>query len=143
MHHVKIFFTTFFLLILQASWAQEKLDHVLMLSGENKAGKVVGLTDETVDFIHAGETLKYTLKKSEISKIEFASGRIEVFNEMPSAASRNAELVDHHNKVAILPFIYIRDGEQKKNDAMERKVQQELVAVMSNHVGIMKIKANF
>lgn len=120
--------------------AQDKLDHVLMLNGEDKSGQVVGLSDDAIEFIHAGESLKYTFKKSEISKIQFASGRIEVFNEMPSAASKNAELVDHHNKIAVLPFTYIRDGEQKKNDAMERKVQQELISVMQNHVGVLKIQ---
>ncbi len=137
---MRLILTNAFILIHFLVYSQDRTDHILMLSGENKSGQVVGLTDETVDFIHAGETLKYTLKKSEISKIEFASGRIEVFNEIPTTASQNAELVDHHNKVAVLPFTYIRDGEQKKNDAMERKVQQELVAVMSNHVGIMKIQ---
>lgn len=130
-----------FYIISISVFAQEKLDHVLMLDGENKSGQVVGISEDAIDFIHDGETLKYTLKKSDISKIEFASGRIEVFNEMPTAASKNAELVDHHNKIAVLPFVYIRDGEQKKNDAMERKVQQELVAVMNNHVGVLKIQS--
>ena len=111
-----------------------------MLDGESKSGKVVGISDDLIEFIHDGESLKYSFKKTEISKIEFASGRIEVFNEMPSLASRNAELVDHHNKIAVLPFVYIRDGEQKKNDAMERKVQGELVSVMQNHVGVLKIQ---
>ena len=135
-------FSTVILLIflVTISLAQDKQDHVLMLDGENKSGKVVGISDDTIEFIHDGESLKYTLKKSNICKIEFASGRIEVFNEMPSSASSNAELVDHHNKIAVLPFTYIRDGEQKKNDAMERKVQQELVSVMQNHVGILKIQ---
>ena len=118
--------------------AQEKADHVLMLDGENKAGKVVGISTDAIDFIHDGESLKYTLKKSNISKIEFGSGRIEVFNEMPSKASENAALVDHHNRIAVLPYIYIRDGEQKKNDAMERKVQGEFFSLMQGHIGILK-----
>lgn len=121
--------------------AQQKLDHVLMLNGENKTGKVVGVSAEGIDFIHDGESLKYTLKKTDISKIEFGSGRIEVFNEIPSNASENAVLVDHHNKVAILPFTYIRDGEQKKNDAMERKVQGEFLSLLQGHIGILKAQS--
>lgn len=138
MHVSKIIYTTFFLFILQASWAQEKLDHVLMLNGENKAGKVVGISTDAIEFIHDGESLKYTLQKSNISKIEFASGRIETFNEMPSKAAEKAALVDHHNKIAVLPFIYIRDGVQQKNDAMERKVQGEFFSRMQDHIGILK-----
>lgn len=132
-------FLTLLLISIQTI-AQDKLDHILMLDGENKSGKVVGISEDAVEFIHNKESLKYSIAKSEISKIEFASGRIEVFNEIPSKATENAALVDHHNKIAVLPFTYIRDGEQKKNDAMERKVQQELVSVMQNHVGVLKIQ---
>lgn len=135
---MKIFLSTIALFGTLSLMAQDKLDHVLMLSGENKIGQVVGISTETIEFIHDGESLKYTLKKSEISKIEFASGRIEVFNEMPSKATENAALVDHHNRIAVLPFIYIRDGRQMKNDAMERKVQQEFFTLMQGHIGVLK-----
>lgn len=138
---MKILITSFFLISSLSLLAQDKLDHILMLSGENKAGKVVGISTDAIDFIHDGESLKYTFKKSEISKIEFGSGRIEVFNEMPSSASENAALVEHHNRIAILPFTYIRDGEQKKNDAMERKVQQEFSSLMQGHIGILKAQS--
>lgn len=132
----------FFLCFLSLQiYAQENLDHVLMLNGENKAGKVVGISTDAIDFIHDGESLKYSLNKSNISKIEFASGRIEMFNEMPSKASENAVLVDHHNRIAILPFTYIKNGEQKKNDAMERKVQNEFSSLMRGHIGILKAQS--
>jgi len=139
---MKVFLPVFliFFSITLSSAQEEKLDHILMTNGENKVGQVVGISDDAIEFIHQGETLKYTLKKSEISKIEFSSGRIEVFNEMP-ISSKETNLADHHNKIAVLPFTYIRDGEQKKNDAMERKVQQEFVSVMSDHVGVLKIQA--
>ena len=122
--------------------AQTKVDQVLMVNGELKEGHVTGIMDDGIEFVHEGESLKYTLKKVNISKIEFASGRIEVFNEMPAktGSEKGVNLVDHHNKVAILPFVYIRDGSQNKNDAMERKAQQEFYALMNGHVGIMKIQ---
>ncbi|WP_339607670.1 hypothetical protein [uncultured Roseivirga sp.] len=120
--------------------AQDKLDKILMTNGETKTGNVVGISDASIEFVHEGESLKYSLKKENISKIEFASGRIEVFNKTDQTDGE-ASLADHHNKVAILPFVYIRDGEQKKNDAFERKVQQEFLTLMSGHVGILNIQS--
>lgn len=120
--------------------AQDKVDHVLMISGETKAGQVVGIAANTIEFIHQGESLKYSLNKADISKIEFASGRIEVYNEMPDAKEAG-ELLDHHNKVAVLPFIYIRNGEQLKGDAVERKVQGEFFSLMQGHIGILNAQS--
>lgn len=120
--------------------AQTKSDKVLMVNGETKTGSVVGISEDAIEFMHDGEALKYTLKKVNISKIEFGSGRIEVFNEM-KGGSKEAVLIDHHNKVAVLPFIYIRDGVQKKNDAMERKVQQQFFSLMQGHVGVLKVQS--
>jgi len=126
-----------FLFLTVLLFAQERYDKVLMVNEEVKTGKVVGISELSIDFIHQGESLKYTLKKTEISKIEFGSGRIEVFNEVKST-DKDQVLLDHHNKVAVLPFIYIRNGQQLKNDAMERKVQQEFVTLMSGHLGVIK-----
>lgn len=134
---MKALVTSFLFVFCIAVYAQDKTDKVLMVNGENKTGHVVGISDDAIEFIHEGESLKYTLKKVNISKIEFASGRIEVFNEV-KGATKDAILVDHHNKIAVLPFIYIRDGEQKKNDAMERKVQQEFFNLMRGHIGVLK-----
>ncbi|WP_141719780.1 hypothetical protein [Roseivirga misakiensis] len=119
--------------------AQTKLDKVLMVNGETKTGSVVGISDDAIEFIHEGEALKYKLKKADISKIEFGSGRIEVFNEV-KGSTKDAMLIDHHNKIAVLPFTYILDGEQKKNDATERKVQQEFFSLMKDHVGILNVQ---
>ncbi len=135
----RVILSLFLMSIAVTSFAQNTFDKVLMLSGEVKEGNVTGISELTIQFIHKGESLKYELKKADISKIEFGSGRIEVFNEMPESNSDNS-LADHHNKIAVLPFIYIRDGEQKKNDAIERKVQQEFVTLMQNHIGVLKIQ---
>ncbi len=111
-----------------------------MTSGEIKEGHVTAIDDETVQFVHLNETLLYTLKKIKISKIEFASGRIEVYHEVEASAGDDPSLKDHHNKVAVLPFIYVRDGRQLKGDIMEQKVQSAFVSLMQGHVGIMKIQ---
>lgn len=118
-------------------FAQQKVDQILMTNGEVKSGHVVGLSDDAIEFVHDGESLKYTFKKINVSKIEFGSGRIEVFNEV-KAGGKDEMLLDHHNKIAILPFTYLKDGEQKKNDAMERKAQREFYTLLQGHLGTLK-----
>ena len=116
-------------------------DKVLMTSGEVKQGQVLGIDDQTITFIHQGESLQYKLNKTDISKIDFASGRIEVYNPVQPAfqGSDGTNLADHHNKVAILPFNYVRDGVQLKGDIMETKSQREFFSLMQGHVGVFKI----
>ena len=124
------------------SFSQDaKADKILMTSGEIKEGHVTAIDDETVQFVHLNETLLYTLKKIKISKIEFASGRIEVYHEVEASAGGDPSLKDHHNKVAMLPFIYVRDGRQLKGDIMEQKVQSAFVIlILTADVVFNKVK---
>jgi len=127
-----------------------KWDIILKLSGEELAGKVTEVSDEDVKFSYAGETLVYKIKKSDILKITFSSGRIEVVNkapEAPAAAPGNAApgsgsgpfgMEEHHNKVAILPFTYIKD-DQTTADELGVKVQNECFAFLSKHAGVLNI----
>ena len=123
-------------------YCQDRVDRILMTNGEIKEGSVTGISDTDVDFVHSGETLTYHLKKASISKIEFSSGRIEVFNPVAPVTEgvNNLNLADHHNKIAVLPFVYIKDGSQQKGDAMEVKAQREFFALMNGHVGQMKVQ---
>ena len=116
-------------------------DKVLMSNGEVKQGQVVGVDDQIITFVHQNESIQYKLKKTEISKIEFASGRIEVYGPVQPAfqGSDGTNLANHHNKVAILPFNYVRDGVQLKGDIMEKKSQREFFSLMQGHVGMLKI----
>ncbi|MGX5817235.1 hypothetical protein ACWKWU_03515 [Chitinophaga lutea] len=128
------------------AFAQEaaKNDVILKLNGEELAGKVLKITDNEIEFAYAGETLTYTLKKADIMKVTFASGRIEFFNKpataQPAAAAPQGGpgLADHHNKVAILPFGFIRDG-QPADDAVSEEVQNEVYAYMNKHAGVFAI----
>ena len=118
------------------------LDKVLMTNGEIKMGHVTGISDTEVQFIHDKETLTYTLPKSKISKIEFgASGRIEVYNQVQASSTAEPNLADHHNRIAVLPFVYVRDGRQVKNDINETKTQQEFFNLMQGHVGELKVQS--
>jgi TolB-like protein len=133
-----------------------KNDIILKLNGDELTGKVSKISDSDVEFSYAGEDLTYTIRKSDIMKITFASGRIEVFNKpaLPSetkpqgAATTNpattttsattSSLEDHHNKVAVLPFSFAKDG-QLTADVMADEVQNECYSYMSKHSGVYTI----
>jgi hypothetical protein len=120
-------------------------DVVLKLNGEELSGKVMKINDSDIEFTYAGETLVYNIKKAEIMKITFSSGRIQIFNKQPEAAAATKTtdqsgpgLADHHNKVAVLPFAFIRDG-QPADDAISEQVQNECYAYMNKHAGVFTI----
>lgn len=126
-----------------------KNDVILKLNGEEMTGKVLKINDNDLEFAYAGETLSYTVKKSDIMKITYASGRIEIFNKQtppPAAGSQggdqqarnNPGLEDHHNKVAILPFSFIMDG-RAADDAISEQVQNECYSYMNKHAGVFTI----
>jgi hypothetical protein len=129
-----------------------KWDIILKLSGEELAGKVTEVGDDEIKFTYAGETVVYKFKRTDIMKVTYSSGRIEIFNKSPepsrspdaasnSSASENKApfaLEDHHNKVAILPFSYIKD-DQKTSDELGVKVQNECFAFLNKHSGVLTI----
>lgn len=127
------------------SFAQQPAtnDVILKLDGEELAGKVLKINDSDVEFTYAGETLVYNIKKADIMKITFSSGRIQIFNKQapagnPPPAVANGGLEAHHNKVAVLPFTFIRDG-QPADDAISEQVQNECYTYMSKHAGVFTI----
>jgi hypothetical protein len=138
-----------FLFISSFSIAQQndKADVIVKLNGEEIKVKVTEITDTEVKFNYIGESVVYSLKKSEIAKITFASGRTEVFSKQPSnepvplgapAPEPNAPPAgspgESRNKVAILPFAFIQDGQKAVNEISE-KVQNEVYAYMTKHSG--------
>lgn len=118
-----------------------RLDKIVMVNGEVKMGHVSKISDTDVDFVHDKETIAYSFAKAKISKIEFGgSGRIEIYNDVKASTSASPNLADHHNKIAVLPFVYVRDGRQLKNDISETKVQKEFFNMLNGHVGSLKIQ---
>lgn len=107
------------LLISVAGFAQN--DVVLKTNGEEMQGKVTKMNQNDLLFVYKNETVEYPINFSDISKITFASGRVQTFN---SAKATTSNTVDHHNKAAILPFAYIKDQETS-NVIMTQKIQQE------------------
>lgn len=118
----------------------EKQDVIQKTNGEEIKGRVTKITDNDVSYIYSGETLEYTVKKSDILKIIHSSGRVEVFNQTPlPAESRQKDQidmspspVDHHNKIAILPFTYLIDN-QPGADEVGYKAQEDTYSFLSKH----------
>ncbi len=126
---IKKHFLTIFLLFI-GLLAFSQTDTVTMTDGSELRGKVVKYHPNDITFVHQNETLEYTLSKKDISKITFSSGRIEYLNDA-SNTSKVAQTGDYKNRVAILPFSYVRDQE-KSNEAMTKKIQQETYTIFNS-----------
>jgi len=113
----------------------QNFDIILKTNGEEMEGTVKAMEEDSLSFIYKNETIVYTVKLSDIVKISFASGRIQFFNKFGQEEnSNNANLEDHHNKVAVLPFAYIKD-QQAGDLMMSNKIQTETFALLSKHNG--------
>ena len=139
-----IFFFICSLFVFTAVSAQEKYDSVYMQNGDVNVGKITAVDDAAISFNYKGEALGYNFKKSDITKIVFASGRVQNFTSPAlkpitnTTATTNAG-VDHHNKAAILPFGYI-NPDQQTNTEMGYKVQTECYTYMSSKAAAFKIQ---
>lgn len=117
-----------------------KQDIIQKINGEELKGKLTRINENEVGFIYPGETVEYTIKKSEITKIIHSSGRVETFSQpsLPAAArqtdqvSMSATPVDHHNKIAILPFTFLLDN-LPGAEQIGYKAQEDTYAFLSNH----------
>lgn len=96
-------------------------DIILKTNGEEMIGSVKSIAEKDIKFTYKGETVEYNVPKMEISKITFSSGRVEFYN-------KSSELGDHHNKVAVLPFAFIKDQDDG-SIAMSKKIQQEAYSI--------------
>ncbi len=136
-----------FLMVQLVSLAQstQKNDVVLKTSGDELTGKVQEIGDTDIKFIYTGEALVYTIKKSDIAKITFASGRVEMYNSPKKSNSAQADsiaksgLESHHNIIAILPFSYLVN-KQDAGQEMTYKVQNEVFNIMNSHSGYMTVQ---
>jgi hypothetical protein len=112
--------------------AQE--DVILKSNGDEMHGKVTKITKDNLQFVYKNESIEYTVNKTEIEKITFSSGRIEFFNKKNTTS--NSKLEEHHNKVAILPFGYIKDQETS-NVIMTKKIQQETYTIFKKKAVVL------
>lgn len=148
MKHLIIFLMSMLIVLYVAAQKDEKKDVILKLNGDELAGKVTEIGDAELKFVYAGETLVYSIRKSDILKITYSTGRVEFYNrqQLPSERSKESagqpeskkSNIDHHNRVAILPFTFISDN-QGAADEMSYKVQTECYTFLSKHAGGLTI----
>lgn len=112
-------------------------DVILKSNGEEMHGKVTNISIDNLQFVYKNESVEYTVSKAEIEKITFSSGRIEFFNKKNNTS--NSKLEEHHNRVAILPFGYIKDQETS-NAIMTKKIQQETYTIFKKKTAILKFQ---
>ena len=127
--------------------SNSKNDIVIKVNGDALTGSVKEINDSSIRFVYAGESLVYIIKKTEIEKITFASGRVETFQKTAassqatvttSGSGQAAEAEDRRNKVAILPFTFVKDG-QPASPELSIEVQNECHALLSKHPGVYTI----
>ena len=118
-----------------------KEDVVLMLNGEEKHGKITAMEANTIKFIHTGETLVYDLKKADINKITFASGRIEVVTAATGKEPVETGRPIEAGLVAILPFKFIAVNEPLQQvHEKEEKLQNDTYVYLSKRSGAYKFQ---
>ncbi len=121
------FILSFYLAIpVQLCAQDEAVDVITLLDGKIMKGKITGIQDDAFTFVYQGEALTYTVKKSDINQIEFASGRVEVINEISVASGSNdaEEMPIQPNLVAVLPFSYMGQG-GARDVKLGKKVQSD------------------
>ncbi len=127
----------FLLLFLKLS-AQETYDIIYKLNGDEMTGKITEVSEDQVKFIYKGETAVYVVKKSEIQKIRFASGRVEVINapgvQQPAAGAPApaAASSSRKGKIAVLPFRFLADN-QSVDEEVGYLVQNEAFSYLQKH----------
>lgn len=143
MRYILSILTTIFLSL--SLLAQTKTDVILKTNGEEMKGKVMEILDNDIKFSYEGETLVYTVKKADIQKITFSSGRVQTFNVAAAtsptpapADNQPAATGDSRNKVAILPFTFTKDG-QAAPEEVSMQVQNECYALLSRHSGVYTV----
>jgi hypothetical protein len=138
-----IFMAIFTLFGIESIAQENTYDKIVMLDGEERIGNVIGISDDEVKFKYKSENLEYSIKSTQINKIQFASGRIQVINNTSNSKndgnSANGEMQDHHNKVAVLPFSYIGQG-GTRDEKMGKKVQSECYNLLLKNASQFQIQ---
>lgn len=116
-----IFFLSF------SATAQDTADTVIMMDGKERKGKVTAINDSEITFIFTGETLEYKIKRAEVNKIIFASGRTQLISK--KATKQNTQstsnLVIRKGKMAVLPFKVITNMDSVDKEAIGRQIQTD------------------
>lgn len=134
----------FCLIFSSLSFGQDK---VLLLSGEVKEGKVTGITEKIVKFRYQGEDFDYEIEKTKISKITFASGRVEVFNNQNNPSSKNpnpqsgsTDNYGNKNKIAVLPFEFVTNEPGMTLESMRILIQTNTANIVKKEYKLLSLQ---
>lgn len=129
----------FFLLLLSftAGLSQntvKKLDKIIKRNYDIIECTISKMSDKEVEYSMPGESLKIVLDVSQIAKIDFASGRSQVFDINPQ--SNTADNSGTHslpengsiktNMIAVLPAPFINTDNLQSSDAMSKIIQNDI-----------------
>ncbi|MCS5488935.1 hypothetical protein [Algoriphagus limi] len=124
--------------------AQEKVDVLILNSGETKEGKVTGITDILIKFRYLGEDFDYEIQKSDVAQIKFASGRVENFgndpSKLPTDGSHAGSHPDRHNKIAVLPFAIITNDAGLTVDELRNFTQNQAANTVRNEYNTLTLQ---
>jgi TolB-like protein len=122
-------------------------DKITLLSGEVKEGKISGITETIIKLRYPGEDFDYEIDKKTVSKIEFASGRVEVINPQSGTASASTKSlsgpvgnVDTHNKIAVLPFEFISNDPGLTVESMRTLTQNSTANIIKKEYGLLTLQ---
>ena len=133
MKALKLIFSTILFFTISICFAQEDVVH--MLNGDEKKGKVTAVNSDAISFVYSGEELVYEVKKEEIHKIDFASGRTEIYNQIENNSSKSmasSTTAERKNKIAVLPFKIVSNNSALTNEGMMEEVQNTTASSIRN-----------
>lgn len=137
---ISLLFLILFISGLSIVTAQDKPDIVLMLNGQQKEGKVKAINANSIKFVYTGEDLEYEIKKANIHKIEFGSGRVEIINQAAQPTRTNAPMAsaaERKNKIAVLPFDFVTNDPSVMPESLGEEEQTHCVeSVRKNTSGL-------
>lgn len=132
----------------------EANDVVYMLNGEERAGKVTGVSGSAIKFKFAGEDLEYEIDREEVNQIVFASGRTQLINEMAAPVAEAAPAItqgapasaaaaattsattstaaERKGKMAVLPFEVVTNDGSIDTEALGREIQTECIGQVTS-----------
>lgn len=131
---IKNVFTIIVLLVFSANvlaQGTKKLDKIIKRDYQIIEGTIAKISDKTVEYSLPGETVLIELDVSQIAKIDFASGRSQVFDVSPANASQNASgtiaaATMQTNTIAVLPVPYLNSDTQESSEDMAKFAQNDL-----------------
>lgn len=109
----------------------KKLDKIIKRDYQIIEGTIAKISDKTVEYSLPGETVLIELDVSQIARIDFASGRSQVFDVSPANTAQNASgtiaaTTMQTNTIAVLPVPYLNSDTQESSADMAKFAQNDL-----------------